>query len=653
MNEDAVKWLAQADAARDRGDHRRSAEIAGQAAQWAEQHEDHALAAQALARQALSEVRLGDLVAATAHGHRAVAHCAGRPADAGLSRIHSTLSLAYERAGLHRFAVAHAVKARDIARDCRDPIAECWALVRLGTADEGPDGAGHGLQTLAQAVAQARELGEPVLLFAALNNTTRRWVVESDHAVRRGEDPAPSLHNALTLANEATQLPGLSASAFVAATSMANLAGVYRRLGQALPSRAHSRSALEIAQHHNYEGLVATLRLEAALLDHQQQPSAQSRQALQRLLDAEPLGGGADPDLLLEARRALVLSYRNSDDLSAAIAQMERLNDALIAAQARRVELQSQLLFNQSVLDDARHHAELAKRDAELQRVRAEAEHAAANQLAQANARLEQEVAARTAELAAAKAAAEAASRAKSSFLSTLSHELHTPINGLVGMVGLAMRRATDPRQTDQLQKAADSAWRLNALFDNILDFVAADADAPAVASPTDLRQLLAAVSHKRAAAAQLKGIDVEIVVPEAVPATLRVDGGRLGRILDALLDNAIKFSTRGPVQLAVQCAADSGPDADAGSTTRGAMRLRIEVNDHGDGLAPETVQRLFRPFEMGDASSTRAHGGLGLGLALAQRLAGSLGGQVGLDPAPAVDRPGSRFWVSVPVQRV
>ena len=638
MNQDLNELLAQADAARDRGDHRRSAELAGQAAQLAEQGGNSALAAQALGRVALSEVRLGDLVAATANGHRAIAHSAGQPADASLSRIHSTLSLAYERAGLHRFAVSHALKARDIARECHDAVAECWALVRLGTTDEGLDGAGHGLETLTEAVAQARGLGEPVLLFAALNNTTRRWVVESDHAARRGEDPRPALQNALLLANETAQLPTLAASAFMAATSLANLAGIHRRLGQPEQAQVNSRSALEIAQRHDYQGLVATLRLERALLDHQGSPSAQQRLAVQQLLDAEPLGGGADPDLLLEARRALVRSYRNSDDLGAAIAQMEQLNDALLQAQARRVELQSQLLFNQSALDKARHSAELAHLDAQLQRVRADAERDAAHQLAAANERLEELVRARTAELASAKAAAEAASRAKSSFLSTLSHELHTPLNGMIGMVELALRRANEPRQIDQLRKAANSAWQLNALFDNILDFIAADADAPAVPAPTDVHQLLDAVRQKRVAAAQAKGIDVDIVGADGLPRALNVDGSRLSRILDALLDNAIKFSTRGPVRLGARCT----PAAD------GTLTLRIEVADQGEGVPPETVERLFRPFEMGDDSHTRTHRGLGLGLALAQRLAGSLGGRVGVDVCPGQ---GSTFWVSLPTR--
>lgn len=639
MNQDLNELLAQADAARDRGDHRLSAKLAGRVACLAEENHDSILAAQALGRVALNEVRLGDLVAATASGHRAIDHWGSQPADAGLSRIHSTMSLAYERAGLHRFAVAHAMKAHDIARECQDAVAECWALVRLGTADEGPGRTGPGLQTLGKAVEQARRLGDPVLLFAALNNTTRRWVVESDQATRRGDDPRPALEEALALANETAQLPTLAASAFIAATSLANLASIHRRLGQHVQAQTHSRSALEISRQHDYQGLIATLCLERAMLELEHEPSAQHRLAVQQLLDAQPLGGGADPDLLIEARRALVSSYRNNDDLAAALAQMEQLNEALLQAQGRRVELQTQLLFNQSALDKARHGAELAQRDAELQRVRADAERDVAHQLAAANERLEQLVQARTAELASAKAAAEAASRAKSSFLSTLSHELHTPLNGLVGMVGLALRRATEPRQMDQLKKAADAAWQLNALFDNILDFVAADADAPAVPGPTDLRELLDAVRQKRVAAALAKGMAVNITCADELPRELNLDGSRLSRILDALLDNAIKFSAQGTVTLAARCA----PGAD------GALALRIEVTDQGEGVPPETVERLFRPFEMGDDSHTRTHRGLGLGLALAQRLAGSLGGRVGVDVRRGE---GSTFWVSLPALR-
>lgn len=637
MSTDIGMLLTQADTARDRGDHLRSAELAAQAAEEAERAGDSRLAAEALARLALNEVRLGDLVAATATGHRALACCAKLKPDSTLSRVHSTLSLAYERAGLYPFAVAHANQAAETARSCRDAVAECWALVRLGTAEDGSSGTHRGLEHLAQAVDRARLLGDPVLLFAALNNSVRRWVVGSDEARRRGEDPTPALRQALALAEEASQLASSSNSAFIAATSLANLASIHRRLGHAGQSLEQSGAALELALRHGYHGLAGTLRLKRALMVHQQEPSAAHRFEIQQLLDAEPPGGSADPDLLLEAHQTLIDGYRREHDLDAAITQMALLNKALLGTHRQRLDLQSRLLFNQSALDKATYRADLAQHEARLQMLRADAEHELASRLAASNERLEHLVEARTAELAKAKLAAESASRAKSRFLSTLSHELHTPLNGLIGMVGLAMDRPDHPDQAKYLRMASDAAWKLNELFDNMLDFVAADLDAPAAPSPTDLRQLLQTVRQKRSAAAQQKGIGVVVDLDGDLPARVSVDAGRLSRILDVLLDNAIKFSTQGPVRLAVRLTPGTASPAE----------LCIDVIDRGIGASPEVAERLFQAFEMGDDSNTRLHGGVGIGLALARRLAVSLGGQIGVRANPVQ---GSTFWVRLPI---
>lgn len=118
---------------------------------------------------------------------------------------------------------------------------------------------------------------------------------------------------------------------------------------------------------------------------------------------------------------------------------------------------------------------------------------------------------------------------------------------------------------------------------------------------------------------------------------TACLDATRLGQILDALLDNAVKFGSPGPVRLsAAWQPAAAGP-----------AQLRLAVSDAGPGLPPGLQERLFHPFELGDGSNTRAHGGLGLGLALAQRLAQSLGGELGVEDHPPT---GSSFWVRVPV---
>lgn len=633
MDQETTDLLARAVDASERGDHRLGEQLSTEALRRAERLDDPALTAAALAQLAQHQARLGKLVTAAASGRGALAHCPDNELTAQIAHIHNDLSWTYERAGLQTLAMAHATKALEVARLCHDPAAECRALNRLGTADAHAEGGQRGLDTLAQAVALARRLALATELFAALNNLSRRWVVEADRLVRLGEDPRPALLQALPLAEEASQLPTTALSAFQAATSMANLAGVHRRLGHWARAQTHFSAALGLARHHGYAGLAATLELAMTCMALEQSPSPQARQAVQRLIDAEP--AEADPDLLIEARRMLMRGYRESGDLSAALVQMEHLNEALLAAQARRVDLQSRLLFQQNELDQVRLKAAQARHDAQLQRLRADSEHQLATQLARTRDQLEQEVAARTLDLQHAKAAAEAASRAKSSFLSTVSHELHTPLNGLIGMVELVRRGTTEPKQAERMRKATDAAWQLNALFDNILDFVAADADAPAVATDTTLRTLLDGCCLKRTTAALLKDLTIEVDVAPDLPARLHLDGSRVSRILDALLDNAIKFSTQGPIRL--QARAEAGTD--------GQRQLLLNVSDRGPGVPPDVVERLFRPFEMGDDSLTRAHRGLGLGLALAQRLARTLGGQVGVDTP---DSGGSSFWLRI-----
>lgn len=637
MDQALTELMSKAVEARLRGDHRQAAELSARAARRAEALGDDAGAADALSEVALNQVRLGDLPTATASGHQALSKCTVQPMSVLCSRIHSTLSLAYERAGLHTFAISHADKALEIARHCQDPTAECWALIRLGTADADSDHPEMGLSTLQQAVAMAGGLQDRYALFAALNNLSRRWVVHSDRLAHSGEDPQPALRQALPLAEEASQLPATGASAFIAATSMSNLASIHARMGQPVQARTHFLSALDIALHHGYDGLIVTLRLALACLDLKASPSPQARAVVQQFIDDEQSGKGVDPDMLLEARRALVRAYRESGNMVGALAQMEQLHEALKSAQARRVDLQSQLLFNRAELDRARLAVELAQLEAQRQRVRADAEEELTRQLAEAKGQLEQLVAARTAELASAKAAAEAASRAKSSFLATVSHELHTPLNGLIGMVNLASRRAADPRQIELLGRATASAWELNALFDNILDVVAADADAPAMLRPVALHDLLESCRHKREAAAQAKGMAVRVEMSPSLPAQVLVDGTRLSRTLDVLLDNAIKFSSHGPVRLL----------ASGQALAPGQWLLRLEVRDIGLGISPEMRERLFQPFEMGDASNTRVHRGLGLGLALAKRLAESMGGRIGVETEAGQ---GSGFFVVLEV---
>jgi signal transduction histidine kinase len=636
--DDGRALLAAGDAARARGEHRVGAGLARQALAAADARGDADLAANAQALLALLLVRLGDVEGAVASGQRALAQWAAGPPTAALSRLHSNLSLAFERVGLHTLAVQHAASALDIARTAQDTAAECWALNRLGTAigDGGSgDGAGDddGLSLLEEALDLARRLPGPTETFAALNNLARRWMVRADRL--SGADARLALQQALPMAEAAMAIAESSMPGFALATAAANLGGLHQRLADPGQAAAHYGHALALSRREGYTGLAATVELALAGLDMSIDPTPQARAALaDQLARAD---AGVDPDLRLQVRRGLVDACSAAGDLDGALAQLERLHAEAMADQARRSDLQTRLLIHRTELEQARHAAERARLDAELERVRADAEHRSAQQLALDRDLLEHAVAARTAELVRAKAVAEAANRARSAFLSIVSHELRTPLNGMLGMVELARRRAVDARQSDQLAAAVASGRHLNGLFDHILNYVAADTQAPPAAGDADVPALLEGLRQTWQPVAQARGLALALQVDPALPGPMPVDGHQLGQILEVLVDNAIKFTSQGRVLLR----AGWEPAGDR------PAHLRLEVADTGPGLSADMQARLFRPFELGDPSSTRRHGGLGLGLALAQRLAQGMGGQIGVDNhAPD----GCTFWVSVPV---
>lgn len=240
-----------------------------------------------------------------------------------------------------------------------------------------------------------------------------------------------------------------------------------------------------------------------------------------------------------------------------------------------------------------------------------------------------------------AREAAENADRAKTRFLANISHELRTPMNGIIGMCYLAQRTDPTPAQRDYLGKINDSAQSLLRTLNGILDFSRIEDGAlRIVAAPMDPRAVAEEAVAAVGAGARAKGLTVTLVCPARLPAAVLGDADQVRQILLKLLGNAVKFTERGRVVLTV-----TSPEP---PPAPGRVRLRFEVSDTGIGMDAETLASLFGGARQGDDSRTRRYGGLGLGLALASRLAALMGGGIEAESTPGQ---GSRFIVDLPFE--
>jgi signal transduction histidine kinase/CheY-like chemotaxis protein/HPt (histidine-containing phosphotransfer) domain-containing protein len=256
-------------------------------------------------------------------------------------------------------------------------------------------------------------------------------------------------------------------------------------------------------------------------------------------------------------------------------------------------------------------------------------------------ARLEHEVHARTTQFVLAKEAAEAASQAKSEFLATMSHEIRSPMNGVLGMNELLIESELQPQQREWALAVRSSGRHLLGVIDDILDFSKIESGnlTPEVAD-LDLAEVVEEAASMFAQPAQAKGLDllVQFTPPDA-PLALRGDAFRLRQVVANLLSNAIKFTARGQVLVRVALLKE---------TDTGAA-VQISVQDTGAGIAPEAQERIFEHFAQADGSTTRQFGGTGLGLAICRRLLGLMGGSIGVESTPGK---GATFIVDLHLPR-
>ena len=235
---------------------------------------------------------------------------------------------------------------------------------------------------------------------------------------------------------------------------------------------------------------------------------------------------------------------------------------------------------------------------------------------------------------------AEAASRAKSAFVANMSHEIRTPMNAVLGLLQLLELTRLDERQLDYVRKAQGAGQSLLGLLNDILDFSKVEAGKLELdALPFRLDEMLRNLSVMLAGAVRSQAVEVLFQLDPGLPHALRGDGLRLQQVLLNLAGNAIKFTERGEVVVALKLLEE----------TPEAVHIEFSVRDTGIGIAPEVLPRLFSAFEQADASTTRRFGGSGLGLAISRRLVQLMGGELAVESVPGQ---GSHFHFSARFSR-
>jgi signal transduction histidine kinase/CheY-like chemotaxis protein/HPt (histidine-containing phosphotransfer) domain-containing protein len=235
---------------------------------------------------------------------------------------------------------------------------------------------------------------------------------------------------------------------------------------------------------------------------------------------------------------------------------------------------------------------------------------------------------------------AEDASRAKTEFLATMSHEIRTPLNGILPILEMLRDTRLDAEQLRLVNTAKSSSRHLLRIINDILDFAKVESGKLQLeAIEIDVRELVHSVAELMRGSARNRNLKLSGRVADDVPEMVRGDPIRLRQILINLVSNAVKFTEEGGIRIEVSRA----------QTSEKEVELLFAVADTGVGMAPETADRLFQSFTQADASTTRKHGGTGLGLVICKRLVELMGGRIGVRSTMGQ---GSTFWFLVPLRK-